>query len=40
MIPLTIINESDIDDVFKSIYSKFISNIKKLLRKSSSWFQS
>ena len=34
----TVINESDIDDnVFKSIYTKVISNIKKLLGKGSGW---
>ena len=32
----TIINESDIDDVFKSIYAKIISNIHKSLGKGSS----
>ena len=32
-----IINESDIDDVFKSIYTKIITNIQKSLRKGSSW---
>ena len=30
----TIINEKDIDDVFKSIYSTFISNIQKFLGQS------
>ena len=30
-----IINESDIDDVFKSIYTKIITNIQKSLRKGS-----
>ena len=30
----TIINESDTDDVFKSVYNTFISNIKKSLGKS------
>ena len=29
-----IINESDIDDVFKSIYTTIISNIHKIFRKS------
>ena len=29
-----IINESDIDDVFKSIYATIISNIHKIFRKS------
>ena len=33
----TIINESDVDDVFKSIYTTIITNIKKSLGKSSSW---
>ena len=34
----TIINESDIDDnVFNSIYTTVISNIKKSLRKGSGW---
>ena len=32
-----IINESDIDDVFKSIYTTVISNIKKHLGKGSGW---
>ena len=31
----TIINESDIDDVFESTYTAIISNIWKSLRKSS-----
>ena len=31
----TIINESDIDDVVKSIYTRIISNIQKSLRKGS-----
>ena len=31
----TIINESDIDDVAKSIYTRIISNIQKSLRKGS-----
>ena len=30
----TIINESDTDDVFKSVYNTFISNIQKSLGKS------
>ena len=30
----TIINESDADDVFKSVYNTFISNIQKSLGKS------
>ena len=34
----TFINESDIDDVFKSIYSNVISKIQKSLWQSSSWF--
>ena len=33
----TIINESDIDDVRKSIYTKIISNIHKSLGKRSRW---
>ena len=33
----TIINESDIDDAFESIYSTIISNIQKSLRKGSGW---
>ena len=32
-----IINESDTDDVFESIYSKIISNIQKSLGKGSGW---
>ena len=32
-----IINESDIDDVFESIYSTIISNIQKSLGKGSGW---
>ena len=30
----TIINESEIDDVFKSIYTTIISNIQKIFMKS------
>ena len=33
----TIINESDIDDVFESIYTAIISNIWKSLGKGSGW---
>ena len=33
----TIINGSDIDNVFESIYSMIISNIKTSLAKGSSW---
>ena len=33
----TFINESDIDDVFKSIYSTVISNIQKSLQKGLNW---
>ena len=33
----TVINESDIDDVFESIYIATISNIQKTLGKVSSW---
>ena len=33
----TIINESDIDNVFESIYCKIISNIQKSIRKGSGW---
>ena len=33
----TIINESDIKDVFESVYSNIISNIQKSLRKGSGW---
>ena len=32
-----IMNESDIENVFKSIYSRIISNIQKLRAKSSGW---
>ena len=32
-----IINESDIDDVFQSIYTAFITNIQKALGKDSDW---
>ena len=32
-----IINKSDMDDVFKSIYTTVISNIQKSLGKSSGW---
>ena len=32
-----IINESDIDDVFQSIYTTIITNIQKSLRKGSGW---
>ena len=32
-----IINESDIDDVFQSIYTTIISNIQKCLGKGSGW---
>ena len=32
-----IINESDIDNVFKSIYTIIITNIQKSLGKSSGW---
>ena len=32
-----IINESDIKDVFESVYSSIISNIQKSLRKGSGW---
>ena len=32
-----IINESDINDMFKSIYTTFISNIQKSLGKYSGW---
>ena len=31
------INKSDIDDAFKSIYSTFISKIQKSLEQCSSW---
>ena len=33
----TLINESAIDDVFKSIYTTIISNIQKLLGEGSDW---
>ena len=33
----TIVNESDIDDVFESIYTTIISNIQKYLGKVSGW---
>ena len=33
----TIINESDINDVFESFYSTFISNIQKSLGNGSGW---
>ena len=33
----TIINESDIDNVFKSVYSTIISNIQKSLVQGSGW---
>ena len=33
----TVINESDIDDVFESIYPTIISNIQKYLGKASGW---
>ena len=33
----TIINESDIDGVFKSIYTAIISGIPKFLGKNSGW---
>ena len=32
-----IINESNIDDVFQSIYTTIVSNIHKSLRKDSGW---
>ena len=32
-----IINESDIDDVFQSVYTTIITNIKKSLWKGSGW---
>ena len=32
-----IINESDIDDVFQSIYTTIITNIQKSFRKGSGW---
>ena len=31
------INESDIDDVFESVYTMIISNIQKYLGKGSGW---
>ena len=33
----TIINESDIDDVFESTYTKIISNIQEYLGEGSGW---
>ena len=33
----TIINESDIDYIFESIYTTILSNIQKSLRKGSDW---
>ena len=33
----TIINESDIDDVFEPIYNSIISEIQKILGKDSGW---
>ena len=33
----TIIGESDVDDVFESIYTTIISNIQKWLGKSTNW---
>ena len=33
----TITNESDIDDVFESIYNIITSNIQKSLRKGTGW---
>ena len=33
----TIINESDINDVFESIYTAIISNIQKSIGKGSGW---
>ena len=33
----TITNESDIDDVFESIYNIITSNIQKSLRKGAGW---
>ena len=33
----TIFNQSDIDDVFKSIYTTIISNIQKSFGKGSGW---
>ena len=32
-----VINESDIDDMFKSIYTTIITSIQKSLRKGSGW---
>ena len=32
-----IINESDIDNVFKSVYTTIITKIQKVLRKGSDW---
>ena len=32
-----IINKSDIDDVFQSIYTTIITNVQKYLRKGSGW---
>ena len=32
-----IINESDSDDVFESVYTSIISNIRKYLEKGSGW---
>ena len=32
-----VINESDIDDVFRSIYTTIITNIQKSLGKGSGW---
>ena len=36
--PEVIINESDIDDEFESIYTTIVSNIQKFLGKGSGWF--
>ena len=33
-----VINDSDIDNVFQSIYTTIISNIQKSLEKGSGWF--
>ena len=33
----TIVNESDVDNVFESIYSTIISNIQKSLGQGSGW---
>ena len=33
----TIITESDIDDVFQSVYTTIISNIQKIVGKGSGW---